>query len=66
MAAHEAIRARRIRNGHFTHSGREFDLTNPFGGFKKSGVGREGGPEGMDAYVELKTVFLPQVPTALA
>jgi aldehyde dehydrogenase (NAD+) len=58
--------ARRIRTGHFTQNGREFDLTNPFGGFKKSGVGREGGPEGMDAYVELKTVFLPQAPSALA
>ncbi|MDE2435952.1 MAG: aldehyde dehydrogenase [Sphingomonadales bacterium] len=58
--------ARRIRTGHFTQNGREFDLTNPFGGFKKSGVGREGGPEGMEAYVELKTVFLPEVPRALA
>jgi aldehyde dehydrogenase (NAD+) len=58
--------ARRIRTGHFTQNGREFDLTNPFGGFKKSGYGREGGPEGMAPYVEMKTVFLPQVPTALA
>lgn len=57
--------ARRIRTGHFTQNGREFDLTNPFGGFKKSGVGREGGPEGMDAYLELKTVFLPNSPSAL-
>lgn len=58
--------ARRIRTGHFTQNGREFDLTNPFGGFKKSGLGREGGPEGMDAYVELKTVFLPEAPSSLA
>lgn len=58
--------ARRIRTGHFTQNGREFDLTNPFGGFKKSGYGREGGPEGMDPYVEIKTVFLPQAPSALA
>ena len=57
--------ARRIRTGHFTQNGREFDLTNPFGGFKKSGVGREGGPEGMDPYCELKTVFLPERPTGL-
>ncbi|GLT00961.1 putative aldehyde dehydrogenase [Sphingobium jiangsuense] len=58
--------ARRIRTGHYTQNGREFDLTNPFGGFKKSGVGREGGPEGMDPYLEIKTVFLPQAPSHLA
>lgn len=57
--------ARRIRTGHFTQNGREFDLTNPFGGFKKSGVGREGGPEGMQPYVEIKTVFLPEKPSGL-
>ena len=58
--------ARRIRTGNVTQNGREFDLTNPFGGFKKSGVGREGGPEGLDAYTEIKTVFLPKAPTELA
>lgn len=57
--------ARRIRPGHFTQNGREFDLTNPFGGFKRSGVGREGGPEGMQPYVEIKTVFLPEKPSGL-
>lgn len=57
--------ARGVRTGHFTQNGREFDLTNPFGGFKKSGVGREGGPEGLDPYTEIKTVFLPKVPTSL-
>ncbi len=57
--------ARRIRTGHYTQNGREFDLTNPFGGFKKSGVGREGGPEGMDPYLEIKTIFLPQAPSHL-
>lgn len=57
--------ARRIRTGHFTQNGRDFDLTNPFGGFKKSGVGREGGPEGIEPYLEIKTVFLPQAPSHL-
>ncbi len=28
----------------------------PFGGFKESGLGREGGPEGMDAFLETKFV----------
>ncbi len=58
--------ARRIRAGHYTQNGREFDLTNPFGGFKKSGVGREGGPEGIEPYLEIKTVFLPEAPSHLA
>jgi acyl-CoA reductase-like NAD-dependent aldehyde dehydrogenase len=56
---------RRIRTGTFTQNGREFDLTNPFGGFKKSGVGRELGPEGLEPYLEIKTIFLPDIPTSL-
>jgi len=31
-------------------------VTEPFGGFKNSGIGREGGVEGMEAFLELKTV----------
>jgi len=58
--------ARSVRTGHFTQNGREFDLTNPFGGFKQSGVGREGGPEGIEPYYEIKTIFLPGVPTILS
>ncbi len=30
----------------------------PFGGFKSSGVGREHGPEGMNAYLEGKSVYV--------
>jgi aldehyde dehydrogenase (NAD+)/phenylacetaldehyde dehydrogenase len=32
------------------------DPAFPFGGFKMSGLGRENGPEGLDAYLEPKTV----------
>ena len=32
----------------------KFDPTSPFGGYKESGVGREGGLHGLEAYLELK------------
>jgi len=32
----------------------KFDPTSPFGGYKESGVGREGGMHGLDAYVRLE------------
>jgi aldehyde dehydrogenase (NAD+) len=31
------------------------DTGSPFGGFKHSGIGREFGPEGLSAYVELQS-----------
>jgi acyl-CoA reductase-like NAD-dependent aldehyde dehydrogenase len=34
------------------------DPAAPFGGFKASGVGREHGREGLDAYLENKTVWV--------
>jgi aldehyde dehydrogenase (NAD+) len=30
----------------------KFDPTSPFGGFKESGLGREGGLHGLSAYVK--------------
>ncbi len=33
------------------------DPSAPFGGFKSSGVGREHGRDGLDAYLETKTVW---------
>ncbi len=32
-------------------------VSTPFGGFKQSGVGRELGPDALDAYTEVKNVF---------
>jgi aldehyde dehydrogenase (NAD+) len=33
-------------------------LGQPFGGYKQSGVGREGGKEGMLAWMDYKTIFI--------
>lgn len=58
--------ARRIRTGNFAQNGRVIDYTMPYGGFKLSGVGREGGIEGLHGFTEVKAVFLPQPPSHLA
>jgi betaine-aldehyde dehydrogenase len=51
--------ASRIRTGTYAVNMYAFDPGAPFGGYKNSGIGRENGPEGIDAYVELKSVLLP-------
>ena len=51
--------ARRIRTGNITVNGLQFDPSAPFGGYKQSGLGREGGPEGLEAFLEVKTLYLP-------
>jgi acyl-CoA reductase-like NAD-dependent aldehyde dehydrogenase len=48
--------ARRMRTGSVTVNGMIVDPKHPFGGFKQSGMGREGGPEGLENYVETKTI----------
>jgi aldehyde dehydrogenase (NAD+) len=48
--------ARRMRTGSVTINGMIVDPKQPFGGFKQSGIGREGGIEGLDSYVETKTI----------
>jgi acyl-CoA reductase-like NAD-dependent aldehyde dehydrogenase len=49
--------ARRVRSGSVTINGMIVDPKMPFGGFKQSGLGREGGPEGLDLYLETKTIY---------
>ena len=51
--------ARKIRTGTYAVNMYAFDPGVPFGGFKNSGVGRENGPEGIDAYCEAKSILLP-------
>jgi acyl-CoA reductase-like NAD-dependent aldehyde dehydrogenase len=53
----EAI-ARRVRTGTVTHGNAAIDLLAPFGGFKQSGIGREFGAEGINHYIEHKTIAL--------
>jgi acyl-CoA reductase-like NAD-dependent aldehyde dehydrogenase len=50
--------ARRIRSGSVTVNGMIVDYKMPFGGFKQSGIGREGGIEGLQNYFEVKTVYM--------
>jgi len=56
---------RRVRTGGFGQNGLRMDFGLPFGGFKQSGIGREGGPEGLMPYLEMKTLLLDGVPSAL-
>ncbi len=56
---------RRIRTGGFGQNGLRMDFGLPFGGFKQSGIGREGGPEGLWGYVETKTMLLDAMPNQL-
>jgi acyl-CoA reductase-like NAD-dependent aldehyde dehydrogenase len=50
--------ARAMRTGTVTHNIFRFDPFLPFGGFKQSGIGREGGVEGISSYTELKSILL--------
>ena len=49
--------ARRVRAGSLTVNGMVVDIEMPFGGFKQSGIGREGGIEGLETYTETKTIY---------
>jgi aldehyde dehydrogenase (NAD+) len=51
--------AARIRTGTVELNGSSSGQSAPMGGVKASGIGRENGPEGLDAYVEPKAIGLP-------
>jgi len=57
--------ARAIRTGAVGQNGLRMDFGLPFGGFKQSGLGREGGIEGLLGYTELKTILLDGMPSGL-
>ena len=50
--------ARRVRAGTFGQNGMKASFAISFGGFKQSGLGREGGLVGLRPYLEPKTVML--------
>ncbi|MCB1249564.1 MAG: aldehyde dehydrogenase [Acidimicrobiales bacterium] len=51
--------ARRVRTGTYQVNQLAMDFGAPFGGFKTSGIGRELGPEGLQEYLEDKSIALP-------
>lgn len=52
--------ARKVRTGtYMVNSGIPIDFSSPFGGFKESGVGREFGQDGLELFLEKKTINLP-------
>jgi aldehyde dehydrogenase (NAD+) len=48
--------ARRVRTGTFGVNQYTMDFVAPFGGYKASGLGREFGKEGLEHYLELKSI----------
>ena len=54
--------ARKLRAGTVGHNSFQTDFTIAFDGFKQSGIGREGGTEGLLPFLETKTVVLEDKP----
>lgn len=51
--------ARRMRTGQVDVNGGAFNLLSPFGGYKRSGTGREKGRWGIEEFTEVKSLQLP-------
>ena len=48
--------ARKLRTGQVSINGGSFNVTAPFGGYKKSGLGRDLGVHGMEEFLETKSI----------
>ena len=48
--------ARKLRSGCVYINGNALDSGTPFGGYKQSGNGREGGKWGLEEYLEVKAI----------
>ena len=55
--------ARRLRSGTVGHNAFRSDFGIAFGGFKQSGIGREGGTEGLLPFLETKAIILEGQPS---
>ena len=51
--------ARRLRTGQVDVNGGGYNHLAPFGGYKQSGLGRELGRQGLEEYLEVKSLQLP-------
>jgi len=56
---------RELRSGTVGHNGARGDFSIAFGGFKQSGIGREGGVEGLLPFLETKTMIMDGEPQHL-
>ena len=54
--------ARQLRSGTVGHNSFRTDFSIAFGGFKQSGIGREGSTEGLLPFLETKTIILDAMP----
>ena len=55
-AAHGLDVARKVRTGTYAVNMYVMDFVAPFGGYKSSGIGREFGKEGLEEYLEYKSI----------
>jgi aldehyde dehydrogenase (NAD+) len=62
--SHAIELSRRLRSGTVSINRGGCCLTQPFGGMGYSGIGREGGREGLEEFLELQQVLVPAEPLA--
>jgi acyl-CoA reductase-like NAD-dependent aldehyde dehydrogenase len=55
--------ASQLHSGTVGHNALQSDFGIAFGGFKQSGIGREGGSEGLLPFLETKTIILNEAPS---
>ena len=49
--------ARMMKTGTVYVNYGQWDVASPFGGYRQSGLGREGGIEGYEEFLEVKTIY---------
>lgn len=49
--------ARQMKTGTVYVNAGQWDVASPFGGYRQSGLGREGGVEGYEEFLEVKTIY---------